>query len=155
MVAICSKLKRTYKAFMNYYYLKAAYDLGVGNETSAPPEVITVIRASKFYDLLSDEGSGDTTVNTQKDLDQFVADLNDVAALYKKRLSQEVFNSPTYKASLKAINKDKRGLVRYQSSIDVFSSMSAHGSAKDIKKKTGGRDSRPPGVLNRTTQHQD
>src|SRR5215475_8185594 len=50
-------LKRTYKAFMNYYYLKAAYDLGVGDGSSAPPEIDTVIRTSKFYDLLSDEGS--------------------------------------------------------------------------------------------------
>ena len=113
-------LKRTYKAFMNYYYLKAAYDLGVGDGSSAPPEIDTVIRTSKFYDLLSDEGSGGAIVTTRKDLEQFVADLNDVATLYKKRLSQNLFNSPTYKDSLKAINRDKRSSVRIRNGYEDF-----------------------------------
>jgi hypothetical protein len=99
-------LTRTYKAFMNYYYLKAVYDLGVRKGQDPPPEVTTVIRTSKFSDLLSDEGSGDSpVVTTQQDLDQFVADLDKIAASYKKHLPPDFFKTRTYKENLKLINK--------------------------------------------------
>lgn len=113
-------LKRTYKAFMNYYYLKAAYDLGVGKDGSTPPEVTAVIKASKFSNLLSDEGSGDATIRTQEELEQFVTDLNNIAASYKKHLPQNVFDSPTYKASLKTLNTEGRRVLRIRDGYEDF-----------------------------------
>lgn len=104
-------LERAYKAFMNYYYLKAVYDLGVGESESTPPEVTAVIRTSKFSSLLSDEGSGDSImITTQQQLDEFVNDLSNVAKLYRGHLSQNVFDSSTYKAGLKTINKQRSSL---------------------------------------------
>jgi hypothetical protein len=114
-------LERTYKAFMNYYYLKAAYDLGVGKEEGAPPEVAAALRASKFHNLLSDEGSGDSpTITTRHELEEYVADLNNIAALYRQQLPQNVFDSATYKTSLKAINKDKHSQVRVRNGYEDF-----------------------------------
>ncbi len=113
-------LERTYKAFMSYYYLKAAYDLGVGKGESTPPEVAAVIKASKFSNLLSDEGSGDAIITTREEVEQFVADLNNIAALYKKHLPQSVFDSTTYKASLTAINKDKHSQVKVRNGYEDF-----------------------------------
>jgi hypothetical protein len=114
-------LKRTYKAYMSYYYLKAAYDLGVGKEGNTPPEVAAALRASKFYNLLSDEGGGDSpTVTTRQEMEQYVADLNKIAALYRQQLTPSVFTSPTYRASLQAIKKDKRSSVRIRNGYEDF-----------------------------------
>jgi hypothetical protein len=113
-------LKRTYKAFMNYYYLKAVYDLGVGKDESTPPEVAAVIKASKFSNLFSDEGSGDATITTQEELEQFVTDLNDIAASYKNHLAQNVFDFPTYKASLKTLNIEGRRVLRIKNGYEDF-----------------------------------
>jgi hypothetical protein len=114
-------LKRTYKAFMSYYYLKAAYDLGVGKDEGEPPEVVAALRASKFHNLLSDEGSGDSpTITTRQELEEYVADLNNIAALYRQQLPQNVFDSPTYKARLTAIKKDKRSQVRIRNGYEDY-----------------------------------
>lgn len=114
-------LKRIYKAFMNYYYLKAVYDLGVGKNESTPPEVAAVIKASKFFNLLSDTGSVDAPdITTREELEQFVVDLSNIAAMYKKRLPRNVFDSPTYNTSLKAINMDKRSTVRIRDGYEDF-----------------------------------
>jgi len=114
-------LKRIYKAIMNYYYIKAVYDLGVGKDESAPPEVAAVIKASRFFNLLSDTGSGDApAITTREELEQFVVDLSNIAAMYKKRLPRNVFDSPTYNASLKAINLDKRSPVRIRDGYEGF-----------------------------------
>jgi hypothetical protein len=124
-----STLERAYKAFMNFYYLKATYDLSIrplaGNEQSGdpplPPEITSALKASKHLSVLLDEGSGDApTVTTRQELEQYVADLNNIAALYRQRLPPNVFTSPTYKANLKAINKDKRSSVRIRNGYEGF-----------------------------------
>jgi hypothetical protein len=104
-------LKRIYAAFMSFYYLKAVYDLGVGKDEDVPPEVAAALRASKFHNLLSNEGSGDSpTITTRQELEEYVADLNNIAALYRRHLTSDVFDSPAYKAGLKAINKQRTTL---------------------------------------------
>lgn len=122
-------LERAYKAFMNFYYLKAAYDLSVqplaGNEQSGdpplPPEITSTLKASKHLSVLLDEGSGDApTVTTRQELEQYVADLNNIAALYKKHLPQNVFDSPTYKASLKATNTGGHRVLRIKDGYEDF-----------------------------------
>ncbi len=113
-------LERAYKAFMNFYYLNGVYDLSVGKE-SPPPEVAAAIKASRFYNLLSVEGSeAQLTITTQEELKQFIADLNNVAALYRQQLSRDVFDSPTYKASLKAINKEGRRALQVKNGYEDF-----------------------------------
>lgn len=113
-------LERVYKAVMNFYYLNGVYDLSVGKE-SAPPEVTAALRSSKYLSTLADEEGGEPpTITTRQELEQYVADLNNVAALYKQRLPSDVFTSPAYKASLKAINKDKRSPVRIRNGYEDF-----------------------------------
>jgi hypothetical protein len=97
-------LEKTYKAFMNYYYLKAVYDLGIGRNDSTPPDIAAALRRSKFSNLLSDEGSGDSiTIATRRELDEFDNDLSNIARLYKGHLTPDVFDSPAYKERLKAL----------------------------------------------------
>lgn len=105
-----SVLEQAYKAFMNYYYLKAVYELGIGKNESIPPDVAAALSTSKFYNLLSDEGSGDLKITTPRELDEFVNDLSNVAKLYKSHLSPNIFESAAYKAGLKTINTQRRGI---------------------------------------------
>jgi hypothetical protein len=95
-------LERVYKAIMNYYYLSGVYDLSVAankggqgrGSNSPPPEVAAAVRASEFCKLLSDEGNGDSpTITKKQELERFITDLNNVAALYKARLPQNSFNT--------------------------------------------------------------
>jgi hypothetical protein len=101
-------LKQTYTAFMSYYYMKAVYDLGVGRDEDVPPEVAAALRASKFHNLISNEGSGDSpTITTRQELEEYIADLNNIASLYRGHVSPNVFDSPAYKMGLKAINRSR------------------------------------------------
>ncbi len=114
-------LERTYKAIMSYYYLKAAYEGGVSKKTQ-PSAVITAINASKFENLVSDEGTGDEPiVHTPQELDEFIRDYNKIAKLYRDHLPSNVFESVTYKRSLKSISKDKRSPVRIRDGYEDFS----------------------------------
>lgn len=114
-------LTRTYKAFMNYYYLKAVYDLGVRKGQDTPVEVTAVISTSKFFNLLSDGGSGDSPVMTSRqELDQFVADIENIAASYRKHLPQDFFKTRTYKENLKLINKPEETLPRIHDGYETL-----------------------------------
>ena len=140
-------LKRTYKAYMSFYYLKAVYDLGVGKDDAPPPEVAAALRASKFHNLISDEGSGASpTITTRQELAEYVADLSSIASLYRGHLSQNVFDSTAYKTGLKAINKSgtlqtrdgdeglevKKGTKVYVMDKDIFTFffIAEHGQIK-------------------------
>jgi hypothetical protein len=90
-------LKRAYKAFMNCFYLRAFYDFGVGKDDKTPPDVEAVVKVSKFSNLLSDEGSGDTLITTRQEFEDFVKELTRLAALYKRHLTPKVFASAAYK----------------------------------------------------------
>ena len=108
-------LRRAYKAFMNVYYLKTAYDISIrpiaGNEQkgdpSLPQEIASAMSSSKYLSVLLDEGVKDAPyATTRKELRQFIGDFNRVAALYRKHLPRDFFNSETYKANVKVINKE-------------------------------------------------
>jgi hypothetical protein len=115
-------LKRGYKAFMNFYYLKFAYDLSArpiaGNEHDGgvplPPDVLSATQASRYLKWLVEDDSQDATyATTREELDQFIAELERVAALLKKHLPANFFDSETYKANLEVINRnDGRVKVR-------------------------------------------
>jgi hypothetical protein len=114
-------LKRAYKALMNFYYLKTAYDLSIrpiaGNEQKGDPplpqEIISALSSSRYLSVLLFEGAKDAPyATTKEELEQFVADFERVAALYKKHLSPNFFNSATYKTNVRAINKDEHVQIR-------------------------------------------
>jgi hypothetical protein len=137
-------LERAYKAFMNFYYLKSAYDLSArpikGNEQEGdpppPPEVTATVKESKYLSVLLAGGSNDVPyARTRGELDEFIADLDKVAAFYKRHLPRDFFRSPIYKENLKVINgqepvpriKDgyesfgvKKGTKVYQLEKDIF-----------------------------------
>jgi hypothetical protein len=108
-------LRGAYKAVMNVYYLQAAYNLSIrslaGNEHKGdpplPPEITSAMRSSRYLSVLLEEGAKDAPfATTREELEQFVGDFTRVAALYKKHLPPDFFNSETYKANVEAINKE-------------------------------------------------
>lgn len=106
-------LRRVYKAYMNEYYLRGAYDLSVeppdgvkSGSPPPPPEITAMISASKYRPLLAAGWDGSLpTITTKAELEEYLSDLNKVAALYRSHLSSETFNSPTYKAAIKRVNE--------------------------------------------------
>ena len=112
-------LMRAYKALMNMYYLKTAYDLTIrpiaGNEQNGDPplpqEISSALSSSKYLSALLKGGAQNPPdATTRQELEQFVADLNRVAALYKKYLPSDFFKAETYKANVKAINQEGEGV---------------------------------------------
>lgn len=99
------ELERVYKAFMNSYYLRAVYDLGVGKNNTPPPDVEAVVKASKFANLLSNEGSGDAMIATRQEFEDFVREMTNIAGLYKAHLTPKVFASAAYKTRVRALYK--------------------------------------------------
>lgn len=109
-----STLRRLYKAYMNEYYKRFAYDLSVeplsgppqGGSLPPPPEVTAAIEASKYRPLLSAGWSGDLpTLTTPKEVEEYIAGLNKIAGLYRAHLSKGVFDSQEYKAAVRRVNK--------------------------------------------------
>jgi hypothetical protein len=112
-------LKRAYQAFMNLYYLKAAYDLSGrpigGNEQNGdpplPPDIVAASQASRYLKVLVDEELQDAPyATTREELDQFVAEFERIAALFKKHVPPNFFNSETYKANLQVVNENSEGV---------------------------------------------
>lgn len=122
-------LERSYKAVMGFYYLKGGYDLSIrplaGNEQNGdpplPPEITDALKASKHLRVFLDDRIEDAPIlTTRPELEEYIADLNKIASLYKQYLPKNAFSSLTYKASLKAITKDKRSPVRIRNGYEDF-----------------------------------
>jgi hypothetical protein len=107
-------LRRLYKAYMNEYYQRFAYDLSIeplsgpsqGGSLPPPPEVTAAIEASKYRPLLSAGWSGDIpTLTTPKEVEEYIAGLDTIAGLYRARLTKGVFDSQEYKTAVGRVNK--------------------------------------------------
>lgn len=94
------ELERFYKAILNYFYLRAVYDLAVGKDDKPPPNVDEAAKVSKFRNVFSDKGSGDAIIATRQEFDDFIKELANIAALYKRHLTPKVFASTAYKSSV-------------------------------------------------------
>jgi len=121
-------LERTYKAYMNEYYLRGAYDLsmeplesGANARIQVPPEVEAAIKSSKYEPLLAAGWSGDLpTINTLRELDDYLQDLEFIASLYRKHLSNETFNSVSYKAGINRVNRYRSTKSRVMNGLPEF-----------------------------------
>lgn len=124
-----SSLKRSYFAYMSFYYLKAVYDLSIRcpktndsqTDSCTPLDVIKIISASRYQNLLSNEGSGEgPEVTTSKELEDYIADLNKIASLYRKHLPDKAFDSSIYKANVKRLNDYKSSPYRVECGLPEF-----------------------------------
>jgi hypothetical protein len=121
-------LNRAYMASMNFIYLRAVYNFSIEyngrideDHVPLPDELVSAIRGSRqLRHLLSDDVEDAPTVSTPQDLRQYIADMEHVAALYKKHLPPHVFESPTYKANIKMLGKNRGRAIEVDSGDDYF-----------------------------------
>lgn len=95
-------VERGFMALMNYIYLKSVYDLSaakigsnVGDEVLTPPEIRKAESANRYIKTNGDEP------RTAKELEEYIAEANSLARLYRKYVSQASFDTPAYKENLR------------------------------------------------------
>lgn len=139
-----STLKRTYKAEMNLYYLRFAYDLSQTSldkstptlVTTEPLEIASMIKASKYRPLLSNGWSGKLpTLNTVAALKEYLAELNKVIELYRKYVSRDSFTSRKYQVGLERLKAHRRlvpGVKKGWPEIGISKNVSIYVVEKDL-----------------------
>lgn len=111
-------LKRAYKAFMNFYYLRDVYDLNTepGTQVSSRPESAEfslAFQTSRYLKKLSDDDRGDDgpPVKTQEDLIQISEEFERIADLYRSYLPKDPW-SKTFRSNLRKRDIDRKVRVR-------------------------------------------
>ncbi len=118
-----ASLRRAYNALMNLYYLKAVYDLNLRRdskpELALPTEIERALQKSKYLKtLLQDVSDDGPVVKTQKDLQRFINDYEQVTTLYRKRLPSNPFGD-VYQNNLSRLHPQNTS-VRTQSGYPEY-----------------------------------
>ena|SRR5215204_1381759 len=96
-----ASLGRAYKAMMNVYYLGMLYSISKctgEQEPKIPEDIEAALKASKF---------SDATIKTAQEMEEYISLNNQLAALYKKHLSRDVFESAAYGKKFARIEKQR------------------------------------------------
>lgn len=111
-------LRRGYVACLNIGHLHTAYMLGtndLGDESpegdgDVPPAVAREFAASPYLRALLDEGGGETwapRIETRDDYLRLVSDMESVCAAYRRLVTSQTFDSPTYAANRESFRADE------------------------------------------------
>ncbi|MBA2734477.1 MAG: hypothetical protein H0U54_16570 [Acidobacteria bacterium] len=119
-----SETEQAYIGFMNLYYLVGIYMANVSTvdeESSTikskelfPPELLKAMKEPStcffFIDYLENKSCKDIPelFQTAEDVRQFAKNANYLAALFRKYIPSEPFNSPKYKAHIEQLDWDGR-----------------------------------------------
>ncbi len=120
-----SETEQAYIGFMNLYYLVALYVSNILTEEEEnssklkaeelfPPELLKAIKEPSicffFDDYLGEEACKETSelFQTADEARQFVKNANHLAALLRKYMPPEPFDSPKYKAYIKQLERNGR-----------------------------------------------
>ena len=95
-------IERGFVALVNYAYLKSAFDLSVvkisssSSEEELTPKEIRLAESTNKYI----KTNGEEPQNI-KELEEYIAEANNLAKLYRKYVSKGTFESPIYKENLR------------------------------------------------------
>ncbi|MGA9995317.1 MAG: hypothetical protein WBP93_07885 [Pyrinomonadaceae bacterium] len=85
--------ERAYAAFMTYFHLFAEYRM-IQDQQEVPPEV-------ERSQLLSKNMNGEKThLKSTAEVEEFIADMNQLSEMYRKHFSPEAFKSGLYKRNI-------------------------------------------------------
>lgn len=112
------QVERGFVSLMNYVYLKKLYDLSVAkigsnksDEELTPAEIREVEEANKY---IKTNGAEPSSV---KELEEYIAEADNLARLYRKYVSRNSFRSAVYKENLRYLStfypqgKDRHRIV--------------------------------------------
>lgn len=100
------ELRNAYFAVMNYHFVSLAYEFNDPiNQT--PKELTNRKSEFRYVSNLLDNGNMPKTVRTKKDLARFISEFEKAAAIYKKSLPSEPFDTKEYLRHMQK-EEDKR-----------------------------------------------
>jgi hypothetical protein len=103
-------VEELYIATMNYYYLKAVYDLSLtridsqSEEALTPAEIEVIEKRSKFFQ------KDDRKPRNQKEVSELIGTFNQLARLYRKYIPKEAMRSAAWRANEKYL-KGRSGMA--------------------------------------------
>jgi hypothetical protein len=134
---------RFYKALMNLIYLRSVYAMSrkVGvivdpYRARLPRALRRVVNKSKQLRFIYSHSIEDfPSITNQRDLQQFIADMERMSALYRKLLPRGVFNSAAYRANvgqLESERGDHYGVDEGDDYYGIAETVEVYGLCRDI-----------------------